>query len=234
MTSSKKTAHFSESGFIFKTEDREKVELPTDDFIALRDMAQQSVKSVAKLNLLNEQITELQHQKSQALSDSSFYQHELNKLEKTTAIYTEVPKDWRKYINGSIAEWQKTFSSYCHDLNRNIVRVYISTGDLERTDKMLRPLIKSIGVENVSRYIDNVIRSAKLQHKNHTQPQQHLPLSWNPPKPSSTDYTHADETGIVPMQLSHTPNINWDMTNWDLLTELDKDEVRNKKIIREL
>ena len=36
------------------------------------------------------------------------------------------------------------------------------------------------------------------------------------------------------MQLSHVPDINWEMTTWELLTELDKDEIRRKKIIREL
>ena len=38
----KKSAHYSSTGILFKTEDRENVEMSTADFIALRDMAQQA------------------------------------------------------------------------------------------------------------------------------------------------------------------------------------------------
>ena len=201
-----KAVHYATTGIIFTSEDKENVQLPTSDFLALRHLAEQGLKAVAEIDILKDDIRKLQHDEAQARSDLSFFLHELSKLEEETADYTAVPKLWRKHIDDSIDFWKKTFTSYCHDLNRAIVRIYISIGDIEKTDKILRPLLKSTGIFNVRQHIDNVIRAAKLQHKNNTQPQR-LPPFWNPPKPSSTDYTHTDETGIVPMQLSHVPEM---------------------------
>ena len=37
-----------------------------------------------------------------------------------------------------------------------------------------------------------------------------------------------EQAGIVPLQLSRVPDINWDMINWDLLSSLEKEELREK------
>ena len=57
----------------------------------------------------------------------------------------------------------------------------------------------------------------------------------NPPKSSETDYQKSDQTSLVSAQLVKLGDeeINWDV-NWNLLSELDKDELRHKKILREL
>ena len=82
-------------------------------------------------------------------------------------------------------------------------------------------------MDNTHKYISNVIHAACLQHKENYHPTT-PPPSWKPPKPSDTDYSKPDELGIVPLQLSRVPDIDWDMINWDLLSEIEKDEIREK------
>lgn len=82
-------------------------------------------------------------------------------------------------------------------------------------------------MNDVDQYIRDVIHSAIQQHNKNIQPTI-PPPSWKPSKPSETDYTQPDETGIVPLQLSRVPDINWDMINWDLLSALEKEELREK------
>ena len=97
----------------------------------------------------------------------------------------------------------------------------------------MHDFIKKTGIENVHKYVSNVIHAANLQHKENSQPTT-PPPSWKTPKPNNTDYTKPDELDVVPLQLSKVPDIDWNIINWDLLTELDKDEIRHKKMIREL
>ena len=122
----------------------------------------------------------------------------------------------------------KIFSAYCHDLNRATVHTFIATkGDLNRTERILHNLILSTDITDTEKYISDVIHAASRQRKKNFQPTI-PPPSWKPPRPSETDYTKPDETGIVPLQLSKVPDINWDMINWDLLPELERDEIRHK------
>ena len=147
-------------------------------------------------------------------------------LEKETALYTAIPKAWRKRIDLEILKLQKIFSAYCHDLNRATIRTFLATkGDFNRTERILHNLILNTDVLDTEKYIHDVIRSAVRQHKKNIQPTIPSP-SWKPPKPEETDYKKPDETGIVPLQLSRVPDINWDMINWDLLSELDKRKCR--------
>ena len=79
----------------------------------------------------------------------------------------------------------------------------------------------------------NAIRAAKLQFKKNSQPPR-LPQSWKTPKPTDTNYQQPDETGIVPLQLSNVPDVDWNLINWDLLSVLDKDEIKHKQLLRSL
>ena len=170
----------------------------------------------------------MKHDEFQARSDLNFFLRQLKDLEKETALYSAIPKAWRKTIDRKIDELQLTFSAYCHDLHRATVRTFLATkGDFNRTECILHNLIISTDIKNTEKYIYDVIRAAIRQHKKNFQPTI-PPPSWKPPKPSETDYTKPDETGIVPLQLSKVPDINWDMINWDLLSELEREEIQHK------
>ena len=227
-------AHYSSTGFIVKSEDKNNMELPTSDFTELYQIAQEGTKAMALTHLLQEQNQQLQLEKLNALSDYDYIRHQLSKLENETTNYTDIPKFWRKHIDSAIAKLQETFTQYCHDINRATIRVFIATkGNFKQTEKILTPFLKNIGIKNVEKYVSNVIHAALLQAKNKSQPS-YASLSWTPPSPSSTDYTKHDELGIVPLQLSKVPDIDWDMINWELLSDFDKAEIIKKKILREL
>lgn len=229
-----KSVHYATSGVIFTSEDKENVQLPTQDFITLKNMAEQGIKAVAKIDVLKDDIQKLRRDDSQTNSDLKYFLHQLKKLEQDTAKYSAVPTSWRHHIDQAIDFWQKTFTAYCHDVNRATVRVFIAThGNFDETLQIMNNIIKSTGVNDVEKHITEVIRSAKLQFKKNSQPQC-LPQSWKTPKPTDTDYKKTDETGIVPLQLSKVPDIDWNLINWDLLSELDKDELRHQKLLRSL
>ena len=180
------------------------------------------------IHSLQDDNRQLKHDEFQARSDLNFFLRQLKELEKETALYTAIPKAWRKRIDLEILKLQKIFSAYCHDLNRATIRTFIATkGDFNRTERILHNLILSTDVKDVDQYIRDVIHAASLQHKKNIQPFI-PPSSWKPPKPEETDYKKPDETGIVPLQLSRVPDINWDMINWDLLSQLERDEIRHK------
>ena len=221
-------AHYSSSGFIFKSEDKNNTELPTTDFTELHQISQDGTKAMALNHLLLEQNKQLQREKDIAQSNCDFLQHRLNELEKETALYTAVPPLWREHVDSSINNWQKTFSTYCHDVNRAIVHVFLAShGNYKQTENIMHDFIKKTGTDNVQKYVSNVIHSANLQHKKNFQPT-NSPPSWKKPKPENTNYSKPDELGIVPLQLSSVPDIDWDLINWDLLSELEKDEIRHK------
>ena len=92
----------------------------------------------------------------------------------------------------------------------------------------MHDIAKSAGIKDVEKLVTNVNYFSKLQLKKNIQPTI-PPPSWKPPEPSETDYSKPDETGIVPLQLSRVPDINWDLINWDLLSEPEREEI-NKKI----
>ena len=96
------SAHYVKTGIIFTSEDKENVQLPTSDFLSLRNFAEQGIKAVAEIDILKDDIQKLQHDEAQTRSDLSFFLHELSKLEKDTEKYSAVPKFWRKHIDDSI------------------------------------------------------------------------------------------------------------------------------------
>ena len=228
------SAHFVTKGIFFTSEDKENSEMPTQKLLQLQQTAEQGVKANAVVRITQQQNSQLKHEKAQALADSQHYLHLFQALEKETALYTAVPPLWREHVDSSILNWQKIFSTYCHDVNRAIIRTFLAShGNYKQTEKIMHDFIEKIGINNVNKYISNVIHSAILQHTKNLQPNM-TPPSWKSPKPSDTDYKETDELGVVPLQLSKVPDIDWDLINWNLLSELDKDEFRHKKMIREL
>ena len=221
-------AHYSSSGFIFKSEDKNNTELPTTDFNELHQISQDGAKAMALNHLLLEQNKQLQREKDIAQANCDFLQHQLNLLEAETKHYTDVPELWREHVDSSIDFWQKTFSTYCHDVNRATLRVFLAYhGNYQQTENIMHDFIKKTGTNNVQKYVANVIHAANLQNKKNSQPTT-SPPSWKKPKPNDTNYSKPDELGIVPLQLSRVPDIDWDLINWDLLSDLEKDEIRNK------
>lgn len=221
-------AHFPTKGVIFTSEDRDNIELPIQHYLYLKATSEESTKMAITIHALKDDNRQLKHDEYQARSDLNYFLRQLNELEKETALYTAIPKVWRKNIDRQIDKLQLTFSAYCHDLHRATIRTFIATkGDFNRTERILHNFILSIGVEDTDKYIHDAIRAAIRQHKKNIQPSI-PPSSWKPPKPEETDYKKPDETGIVPLQLSRVPDINWDIINWDLLSSLEKEEIRHK------
>lgn len=221
-------AHFSSSGFIFKSQDKNNTELPTTDFTELHKISQDGAKAMALNHLLLKQNQQLQREKDITQANCDFLQHQLNILEAETKHYTNVPELWREHVDSSIDFWQKTFSTYCHDVNRAIVHVFLAShGNYKQTENIMHDFVKKTGTDNIHKYVANVIHAANLQHKKNFQATTSSP-SWKKPKPNDTNYSKPDELSIVPLQLSRVPDIDWDLINWDLLSDLEKDEIRNK------
>ena len=207
------SAHFVTTGILFKTKDKERSEIPTQKLLQLQQTAEQGLKANAAVRLTQQQNSQLKHEKAQAIAASQHYRNLFQALEKETALYTAIPPLWREHVDSSILNWQKTFSDYCHDVNRATVHVFLAThGNYHQTEKIMHDLIKKTGIEDVHKYVSNVIHAACLQHKENCHPI-NPPSSWKPPKPSETDYSKPDELGVVPLRLSQVPDIDWDMIN---------------------
>ena len=229
-----KSAHYATSGIIFTSKDKENVELPTSDFLLLRQLAENGVKATSSLNLLQHQIQTHKQEKLKAVSDYDHLLHQFLQLDDQAKPYTQIPPYWRKKINAAIDNWQKFFINYCHDVNRATVRVFIAThGDFYKTAKIMEPLFENISVFYSKNYVEQVIDAAIKQFHSNFKPS-NSQLSWKHPSPAETDFTQADSSDVVSLQLSKVPDINWDMINWSLLSELEKDEIQHKKIFRSL
>lgn len=218
--------HFATNTFFFK--DKDNVELPTQHFLTLKHIAEQAVKAYITSQILQEENQQLRKEKQILQSSFDFIQHRFKQLEKNAELYIAVPELWREHIDSSILNWQKHFSTYCHDVNRATLRVFLAShGNYKQTEQIMHDFIEKIGIYNVQKHISNVIRAANLQHTKNLQPAL-LPSSWKTPKSSDTDYSKPDELGVVPLQLSRVPDIDWNLINWELLDELTKDEIRHK------
>ena len=229
-----KSTHFATTGTFFKTQDKEKIELPTKDFLLLKQVAVNGIKAKSYFQLIQQQNKTLQREKLKALADYDCLLQKFNHLQNTAKPYTQIPPYWRKNIDKSIDSWQKFFINYCHDLNRATVRVFIAThGNYDKTSNIMKPLFENISIFKPKHYVKNVISSALSQFKSKSKPSNYSP-SWQPPSFSNTDYQKSDDTGIIPLQLSNVPDINWEMINWDLLSELDKDDIRHQQLMHSL
>lgn len=156
-----KTAHYATSGIIFTSKDKENVELPTPDFLLLRQLAENGVKATSSINLLQHQIQTLKQEKLKASSDYDRLLHQFHQLDDQAKPYTQIPPYWRKKIDSAIENWQKFFINYCHDVNRATVRVFIAThGDFDKTAKIMEPLFENISVFYFKNYVEQVIDAA--------------------------------------------------------------------------
>lgn len=121
-------------------------------------------------HVLMEQNQQIQREKDIAQSTCDYLQHQLNLLEAETKHYTDIPELWREHVDSSIDFWQKTFSAYCHDVNRATIRVFLAShGNYHQTEKIMNDFIKKTGTDNIPKYVSNVIHSANLQHKKNFQ-----------------------------------------------------------------
>ena len=87
-------------------------------------------------HVLLEQNQQLQREKDIALANCDFLQHQLNLLQAETEHYTDVPELWREHVDSSIDFWQTTFSTYCYDVNRATLRVFLAShSNYKQTEK---------------------------------------------------------------------------------------------------
>ena len=193
------SAHFAKKGRFFPTEDKNTIQLPADQFLYLKQLAEESSKMATVIYSLQDDIKKLSHDKAQTQADADFFRHQLLKLERVTEHYTAVPKFWRKHIDSEIKQLQRNFTDFCHDVNRAILQTFVAThGDADQTKLILHELFTKAGVKNFDEHISKVLRAAKSQLKRKSHPDKPQP-SWKPPKPTNTDYSLPDQTGIVPL-----------------------------------
>ena len=234
------SAHFATSGLFFTSEDRGNVQLPTENFRTLVQLAEEGTKAAVLLPSLCDDLQKLKAENSRLNSDFQFLLHKFNKLEEFTAAYSEITPAWRKLADSQIADLKQTFTQYCHEVNRLTVKIFIATnGKFDETEKAMCSALKNIGVKDTKKYISNVIRAAKIQLKRNEPPALFKP-SWNPPKPSQTDYRQpcnphaldfADAGKLVDLRFD---TIDWELINWNLLSEFEKDAIQRQKLIRDL
>lgn len=231
-----KSAHYPSTGVIFTSEDREHIQLPTNQYLYLKQAAEEGIRAAVRIHSLQNDIQHLKRDNYLYKSDAQYYSRELDKLEKATKPYAAVPISWRKNIDVEIESLQKLFTKYCHDVNRMTAKVFIATNeDFDKTEELMRFYLKNAGVKDFHSHIKNVVLAARKQVKQHSKPDLPLP-SWKPVKPSNTEYQIPDQTGLVDVKLVDLSgnDINWDMFNWDLLSELDKDELEHKRMLRSI
>ena len=230
------SAHFASSGLFFLSEDRDNVQLPTQKFRELVQLAEEGTKANALVLTLRDDLHKLQAENSRLNSDFQFLLHKFNQLEESTSTYSEIPPKWKKIADSQIDALKQTFTQYCHEVNRLTVKAFISTnGNFDATEKLMHSTLKNIGVKDTKKYVSGVIRAAKIQLKRNESPVISKP-SWHHPKPSQTDYKATSSQYAFPMVLPNSPDLGLDFSkiNWDWLSEFDKDEIMIKKIIRDL
>ena len=102
-------------------------------------------------------------------------------------------------------------------------------------EKIIQKEFKGIGIKDSHKFVKNVIISAKKQLKKHLQPVI-PPPSWKPVNPKNTDYQLPEQTGLVNIKLVDLKgnDINWEMINLELLSDLEKDEIETKQLLRDI
>ena len=74
------SAHFVSTGFLFKSEDKERSELPTQKLLLLQQTAEQGVKANAAVRITLQQNSQLKHEKAQAIANSQHYRNLFHSL----------------------------------------------------------------------------------------------------------------------------------------------------------
>ena len=233
-----KATNFATTGIIFTSEDKQHVQLSTKNYLILKKAAEEGAKANAAVRSLKDDNQKLHREKSQYLSDSNDFLHQWKLLKDETKLYTAVPKAWRKNIDVEIDKLQKLFTKYCHDVNRMTAKIFIATNkDLNKTETLMHDYIKNAGIKSkdIHKYTVCVIKSARKQLKNNIKPEI-PPPSWKYVHPSNTDYQKPDQTGLVSVKLVDLSgnDIDWDMINWDLISDFKKDEIETKEMLRDI
>lgn len=232
-----KSAHHPSNGIIFTSEDNKHIQLPTNDYVYLKEAAEEGTRAVVRIHSLEDDIQHLKRDNYLYKSDANLFAHELHQLEKETKPYADVPKSWRKNIDVEILKLQKLFTQYCHNVNYTTAKVFIKNNcDYAKTINAMQSYFKNIGVKDYQKFIHHSFYAAKHQFVNHSRPEI-PPPSWQPPKPEQTDYTIPDvEDNIIAPDLVQLggDSINWDMLNWNLLTNIEKKAIKMKLMFREL
>ena len=228
------SAHFASTGLIFTSEDRQTVQLPTEHFKHLMNIAEEGLKAVAIIHSLQDDIQKFKHEAAICKSDLDFFLRQLHNLERETTPYRAVPQNWRPKLDTDIKNLQEQFTRYCHAVHRLTAKTFIITnGDINKTAKIMESSLKNIGITDINVYIRQVVKAARIQISRDTHPEP-VPPSWKHPSPSDTDYRQDDESDVVQLRLAEVPDIDWNMINWNLLSEIEKDALRHKQILREI
>lgn len=215
------SAHFASSGLFFSSEDTDTIQLPTEQFLYLKHVADEGTKVLAAVRSLQADNQKLSHDLLLYKSDADEFFRKFHKLDEATKLYTSAPKAWQKKIDEEVLKLQTEFTKYCHDVNRMIVKVFFATnGDFPKTAELMNFHLTSIGIKDIQAYIRNVLESSRRQLKHNLIPEVPSP-SWKPPKPSQTDYTQISDPALVEIQFPLLQNFDWNTANWNLLTNID-------------
>lgn len=216
------SAHFASTGFLFSSEDSDTIQLPTDQFLFLKQIAEDGIKATAAVHSLQADNQKLAHDLSLYKSDADEFYRKLHKLEDATNLYTSAPKAWQQKIDAEISKLQVEFTQYCHDVNRMTLKVFLATnGDFHQTVEIMVAHLEYIGIHDVQNHVRNVLEAAKCQLKLHLVPQVPSP-SWKPPKPSQTDYFQISQSTSVELDSPVLQSFDWNSANWSLLNKIDR------------
>ncbi len=216
------SAHFASTGFLFSSEDTDTMQLPTDQFLFLKQVAEDGIKATAAVRSLQADNQKLAHDLSLYKSDADEFFRKFYKLDEATKLYTSAPKAWRQKIDAEISKLQVEFTQYCHDINRMTLKVFLATnGNFQKTAEIMVAHLEYIGVHDVQNHVRNVLEAAKRQFKLHLVPQIPSP-SWKPPKTSQTDYSQISQSTSVELDSPVLRNFDWNSINWELLHKLER------------
>lgn len=177
---------------------------------------------------------------NQALDDENEKLENLLKNEKLmTADYRTAPDSVRKSIDKYICDTQNNYRAYAHDLNRVCAYQFAMTGDAAKVAKQFRQELAACGISEKVAHVQNCLRAAVSQAKEMHKPdyvphnQQPTGGGWNPPKTRETDYSRPQETAAPALQIRDS-NGNEMPKDWRLMSVFERDEQKNKAILREI
>lgn len=216
------SAHFASTGFLFSYEDTDTMQLPTSQFLFLKQVAEDGIKATAAVRSLQADNQKLTHDLSLYKSDADEFFRKFHKLDEATKLYSSAPKAWKQKIDATISKLQIEFTQYCHDVNRMTLKVFLATnGDFHQTVEIMIAHLEYIGIHDVQNHVRNVLEAAKCQIKLHLVPQVPSP-SWKPPKPSQTDYFQISPSTSVELDSPVLQSFDWNSANWSLLNKIDR------------
>lgn len=219
------SAHFASSGLFFSSEDTDTIQLPTEQFLYLKQVANEGTKALAAVRSLQADNQKLSHDLLLYKSDADEFFRKFHKLDEATKLYTSAPNAWREKIDTEVLKLQTAFTQYCHDVNRMTLKVFLaSNGDFQKTIEIMVFYFTSIGINDIQVHIRNVLEAARRQFKHNLIPTVPSP-SWKPPKPSQTDYTQISDSSSVEIHISLLQKFDWTTVNGNLLNKIDTHDI---------